>query len=96
MLIAIPKALQDKLGEEAAQGLIELINYQSKNSGDSITNFVEEKFERRLTEEISKVHDDISTLRVEMHKSQAATVRWMFVFWVGQIGALFGILFVFF
>jgi hypothetical protein len=89
MLIAIPKALREKLGEEGANGLVDLLNSQAQNSGNSITTFVEEKFERRLSEELSK-------LRVEMHKNQAATIRWMFVFWVGQIGALLGILFAFF
>jgi hypothetical protein len=96
MLIAIPKALREKLGEEGTNGLVDLLNSQSQNSGNSITTFVEEKFERRLSEEISKVHDEISKLRVEMHKNQAATIRWMFIFWVGQIGALLGILFAFF
>ncbi|MFW5712863.1 MAG: LA_3696 family protein, partial [bacterium] len=80
MLITIPKVLREKLGEEGAHGLVELLNSQSQHSGDSITTFVEEKFERRLSEELSK-------LRAEMHKGQAATIRWMFVFWVGQIGA---------
>ncbi|MDY7027382.1 MAG: hypothetical protein SVR04_03695 [Spirochaetota bacterium] len=89
MLIAIPKALREKLGEEGTNGLVDLLNSQAQNSGNSITTFVEEKFERRLSEELSK-------LRIEMHKNQAATIRWMFVFWVGQIGALLGILFAFF
>ncbi|SRR6056297_371434 len=96
MLIAIPKALQEKLGEEGAKGLVELLNSQSQNSRDTITTFVEKKFERRLTEEIAKVRDEIFSLRVEIHKSQTATIRWMFVFWVGQIGAMLGILCAFF
>ena len=96
MLITIPRALREKLGEEAASSLVELLNYQSQNSGDSIAAFVEEKFERRLSEEIAKIRDEVSTLRTEMHKNQTATVRWMFLFWAGQIGALIGILFAFF
>ena len=31
-----------------------------------------------------------------MHENHSATIRWMFLFWVGQIGALIGILFAFF
>ncbi len=96
MLITVPKALREKLGEEGASDLVDLLNSNAQNSGNSITTFVEEKFERRLSEEISKVRDEISILRVEMHKNQAATIRWMFVFWVGQIGAILGILFAFF
>ncbi len=89
MLIAIPKALREKLGEEGANDLVDLLNSNAQNSGNSITAFVEEKFERRLSEEMAK-------LRGEMHKNQVATIRWMFVFWVGQIGAILGILFAFF
>jgi hypothetical protein len=100
MLITIPRALREKLGEEGASDLVDLLNSQSQNSRDSITTFVEEKFERRLSEELSKlrieIFDEMSKLRGEFHKSQSATVRWMFVFWVGQIGAMLGILFAFF
>jgi hypothetical protein len=42
-------------------------------------------FENRLTNEISSV-------RTDMAKNQSNTIRWMFIFWVGQIGALIGIL----
>ncbi len=100
MLIAIPKVLREKLGEEGANSLVDLLNFQAQNSGDSITTFVEEKFERRLSEELSKtrieIFDEMAKLRAEMHRGQVATIRWMFVFWVGQIGALLGILFAFF
>jgi hypothetical protein len=50
--------------------------------------------------EISTVKSDlekrISEVKEESHKNQASTIRWMFVFWVGQIGAMLGILFAFF
>ena len=42
-----------------------------------------------LTEEISK-------FRVEMHDLRASLIRWMFLFSIGQIGVLTGILFAFF
>ena len=38
-----------------------------------------DRFERRLTEETSM-------LRVEMARMQTSLVRWMFVFWLGQLG----------
>jgi hypothetical protein len=100
MLITVPKALRERLGEEASEGLIELLNSQSQNSNNSITTFVEEKFERRLSEEMAKfrseLSDGISKVREESQKNQTATIRWMFLFWVGQIGAMLGILFAFF
>ena len=50
---------------------------------------VEERFERRLAEEIGKVCHEIA-------ESKADLIRWMFIFWVGQIGVITGILFAFF
>lgn len=57
--------------------------------------FVEEKFERRLTEEISKVNERITTeiskvnerITSENSKTRADLVKWMFIFWIGQVGA---------
>lgn len=42
-----------------------------------VLTFAEEKFERRVSEEVAKLN-------------------WMFIFWVGQLGAILGILFAFF
>ncbi|MGD8698907.1 MAG: hypothetical protein PVJ43_06435 [Gemmatimonadales bacterium] len=55
----------------------------------------------------SQLHSQIGGLRTEMYQLHADLVsrvgafegritRWMFVFWIGQIGALLGILFAFF
>jgi hypothetical protein len=35
-------------------------------------------------------------LQKEIQKSKTDTVKWMFIFWIGQIGALLGILFMVF
>jgi len=41
------------LGEEASDALIELMNKANQRQKEDILVFVEEKFERRLAEEIS-------------------------------------------
>ena len=122
MCVSIPKALREKIGEEAAESLIELLNTSSQNSQNNVITLAEEKFERRLAEELAKVRSEISEVKTELrseissnisslksdlekrisevkeesHKNQTATIRWMFLFWVGQIGAMLGILFAFF
>jgi hypothetical protein len=68
----------------------------------------EKRFEKRLTEEISgmlvdlaesekRLNEEVSEVRVELsdkiQKSKTDTIKWMFIFWIGQIGALLGILF---
>lgn len=42
------------------------------------------------------MQSEISGMRAEMGAFEGRITRWMFVFWIGQIGALLGILFAFF
>ena len=44
-----------------------------------------DRFERRLTEETGR-------LRVEMARMETRLIAWMFVLWLGQIGALVSLL----
>lgn len=44
----------------------------------------------------TEVQVEISGLRTEMARFEARIIRWMFIFWIGQIGAILGILFAFF
>ncbi|HDQ14423.1 MAG TPA: hypothetical protein ENN41_06380 [Sediminispirochaeta sp.] len=78
MHITIPKALREILGEEAAEGLIELFNNFSDHTHNSVIELLVEKFERRLAEEIGKfrseVAEQLAILRAEMH-GQIAGLR---------------------
>jgi glycerol-3-phosphate dehydrogenase len=57
---------------------------------------VEAKLDHRITDEAAKVSVDLAKVRTEMAEHKADLLRWMFIFWVGQVGALLGILFAFF
>ena len=99
-VIAVPRPLREKLGEEATDALVALLNEAGAYNKDSVIEVVEERFERRLSEEIGKLRTELSgemgKLRVEMHDLRANLIQWMFLFWIGQIGVLTGILFAFF
>lgn len=95
-IVTVPKVLREKLGEEGADALVELINVANSQTKADVLTFVEEKFERRLSEEMSKVSVEFAKVRQEMAELKADLIRWMFIFWVGQLGAILGILFAFF
>lgn len=91
--------------------MIELINKSNSKLKEDVLVFVEDKFERRLTvemakinqritDEISKVNqritEEISKVNQKISESHANLIKWMFIFWIGQIGAILGILFAFF
>ncbi len=77
------------------------------NRGNTLL-FVEEKFERRLSEEMSRLNqriteeiggvnqritEETSRLEQKISASQANLIKWMFIFWVGQIAVMSGIFF---
>ncbi len=121
-VIQVGKTLREKLGEEGVQELIDLINSSQQQQKEDILTFVEEKFERRLSEEISKLRVDMmemnqqlrgemvdvnqqlrgemveqmARLRTEISQTRAELIKWMFIFWVGQVGMILGILLAFF
>ena len=53
-----------------------------------------------FSEEISKLRVEFSEKIAEVDKRISSTyaniIKWMFIFWIGQIGAILGILFAFF
>ncbi|HXG20238.1 MAG TPA: hypothetical protein VNN62_14335 [Methylomirabilota bacterium] len=95
-VITVARPLREKLGEEATDALVALINEANEDNKKSVIEFVEERFERRLAEEMGKIREEMSKMRVEMADLRANLVQWMFLFWIGQIGVLTGILFAFF
>ena len=71
-----------------------------ENSAQKITlEIAEERFEKRLAQVQSaletKIADVKAELKVEIIESKAEVIKWMFIFWAGQIGAMIAILFVF-
>ena len=128
-MYSIPKQSREKLGDDASESLVEMLNHYSLDNRESIIESATQRYETRLTHEVSQlkanfsdlreemiisrteikedltrteqsIRDDlggrISTLREEMYRNNANNIKWMFVFWIGQIGAILGILFAFF
>ncbi|MBC8180420.1 hypothetical protein H8E88_04775 [candidate division KSB1 bacterium] len=115
-VLTVEKPLRDSLGNDAAiDSLIRLLNESREEQKKDIIEFVEEKFERRLSEEIgglevrlsekivsgdSNLSERISRLEgsldAKINASKAEIIKWMFIFWVGQVGMILGILFAFF
>ena len=92
-VITIPKVIREKLGEDGAEALTKLLNEIEERAKEDNIRLVEEKFEKRLAEEIGKVRVEIAE---KIAETKTFLFRWMFIFWVGQIGVLTGILFAFF
>ena len=77
-----------------------LINQAQAEQKRDIVEFVEEKFERRLSEEISRLEvrlsEKIGLLELKTSADKTELIKWMFIFWAGQVAVIVGILFAFF
>jgi hypothetical protein len=54
-----------------------------------VLNVAAERFERRLTEEVSGLRVDIVR---ELHGIRVDLFKWSFLFWIGQVAAVVGVL----
>ncbi|MBI5141125.1 MAG: hypothetical protein HZA20_02890 [Nitrospirae bacterium] len=77
-VIAIPRHLREKLGDDATDAFVSVVREIDFEARKDTLAIAEERFERRLAEEIGK-------LRAEL-------IKWMFIFWCGQIGVIFALL----
>ena len=96
----MPKALAERLGHDGAQGLVAwLESTRAEWTEDGMTVAVD-RFERRLTTEISTVRVDVardlSALRVDVARDfttlRVELLKWSFLFWVGQAATMAGML----
>ncbi len=63
----VGKALREKLGNGGVDSLIDLINQSRSDQKAEILEIVEEKFERRLSEEMGKVRQEMAEMKIELN-----------------------------
>ncbi|MDZ4847213.1 MAG: hypothetical protein SH857_16905 [Chitinophagales bacterium] len=78
--IELFEALSQQLGAEKAKVLVK---------------YVEGKVDKRMEENSAPfaTKKDLNELRVELKETKAEIIKWMFIFWMGTIGVLSGIMF---
>lgn len=74
--------LSDKLGADTTEAMFRYIDNRAERSVESKINSLATK-------------DDIANVRKEIGDAKADTIKWMFIFWIGQVGATLGIVFLF-
>ena len=84
-VIALPKILTERLTEEGAKALVDILDKVSDQSQKVILELAEERFEKRIAQLDSKIEN-----------TKADIIKWMFIFWVGQVGTITAIIFTFF
>jgi aspartyl-tRNA synthetase len=109
--LRVVPALRQTLGDDGAEALTDMVFTAAQHWRDDVLNALENRFDKRLTQEIGALRADVITLesrfekrltqeitalRVDVTKDLAAmrveNLRWSFVFWISQLGAMAGLL----
>ncbi|MDO8445547.1 MAG: hypothetical protein Q7T53_05500 [Deltaproteobacteria bacterium] len=81
--IELYEILRSKLGDKEAKNLVEYVETR-----------VERKFEEK--KDVLATKQDITNLDVKIEQVKSEIIKWMFLFWVGQLASLIAILQIFF
>jgi hypothetical protein len=80
------KLLSDKLGSDTTEAIFKYIDNKTERSVEATIKTLATK------EDISKQNGEV---RKEIADVKTETIKWMFIFWIGQVGATLGIVFLF-
>jgi hypothetical protein len=96
----VSPALRDRLGHEGTIGLLELVDAEKREWSDAVltaaadkitlaVNAAADRYERRLAEELSGLRTAIVR---EIHDGRVEIIKWSFLFWIGQVAVIAGLL----
>ncbi|MEO7211551.1 hypothetical protein [Mucilaginibacter sp.] len=68
-----------------------------KETAESLTSYIEEKIKGEFDNksQILATKQDIAEVRAYVAETKAELIKWMFIFWVGQVVATFGFILLF-
>lgn len=82
-------ALRQRLGDDGTEALTDMAFTATQEWRDDVVTIVEQRFARQLTNEISDLRVDVTK---ELAAMRVENLRWSFLFWISQLGAMAGLL----
>jgi len=102
------KLLSDQLGSDTTEAMFKYIDNKTERSVEATIKTLATKEDLNnglvgvrndLNTGLASVRKEMADLKVDIHKNMAEhkadNIKWMFVFWVGQVGAMLAIVFLF-
>jgi len=79
--------LADKLGSDTAEAMFKYIDNKAERAVEATIKTLATK------DDLSK---EVGLLRKEIADAKTETIKWMFIFWIGQVAATMAIVMIFF
>ncbi len=80
--IQLFQLLKAKLGDREAEYLVSYVKDEVKNEFDN-------------KKDVLATKEDINVVKQDLHDAKAEMIKWMFIFWIGQVAVTFGFILLF-
>lgn len=80
--IQLFQLLKAKLGEREAEYLVSYVKNEVKTEFDN-------------KKDVLATKEDINVVKQDLHNAKAEMIKWMFIFWIGQVAVTFGFILMF-
>jgi hypothetical protein len=100
--VKLSRQTYEKLGDEVVNELVGILNAVDSASRDQLRELNEANaqridakfasFEARMNAFEARVDARFDAFRVEMHAFKAELIKWMFLFWIGTVASLGGLM----
>ena len=87
--IQLFQILKQKMGEQEAEALVTFVDHKIKDNNETNLNVLATKGD------IAELKVEMSNLEVKIADSKAEMIKWMFIFWIGQVAVTVGFLVVY-
>ncbi|WP_428330610.1 hypothetical protein [Mucilaginibacter sp.] len=77
------------MGSDTTEAMFKYIDNKTERSVEATIKTLATK------DDLVNVRDEISNVRKEISEAKADNIKWMFIFWVGQVGAMLAIVLLF-
>ena len=94
------KLLTEKLGNDTTEAMFKYIDNKTERSVEATIKTLATKddlvnLRKDLGSDIVNLKNDVANVRYDLSIRIGNSVKWMFIFWIGQVGATLAILLLF-
>jgi len=83
------KLLSDKLGSDTTEAMFKYIDNKTERSVEATIKTLATK------EDIAGLRGEMSDMRKENADTKSELMKWMFIFWIGQVAAMLAVVLLF-
>ena len=105
--IQLFQILKQKMGEQEAEALVTFVDHKIKDNNETNLNILATKGDigllkedfQLLKQDMQLLKHDVQSVKLELEvkiaDSKAEMIKWMFIFWIGQVAVTVGFLVVY-